>query len=292
VLAGACFVLGAWLLAPMISWRPAPALVLDTLAVGDGSCHVVRSGGRTLMFDAGSASDPDAGRRTILPALRALGVRSIDILCISHPNLDHFSAVPEIIARLSVGEVCVTPAFIAVAHREPDSAAGVLLDECRRHGVAVRVVSAGDHRSLGSATARWLHPTADAKYGRANDGSMVVAIDVGSRRVLFTGDIETSAIETLLAVHPRLRADILELPHHGSSNDAARRLVECVRPGVIVQSTGPARLARDAWSDLPTTTRRCVTARDGACRVVVPRDTGAPLRVERFIRWDPPRAIP
>ena len=35
------------------------ALRLDMLAVGDGSCYVLRSGGSTVVFDAGSASDLD-----------------------------------------------------------------------------------------------------------------------------------------------------------------------------------------------------------------------------------------
>ncbi|MHC5113128.1 MAG: ComEC/Rec2 family competence protein, partial [Planctomycetota bacterium] len=257
VLLGAAALLTASLAWPLVVARPAPALVLDTLAVGDGTCHVVRSGGRTWLFDAGSAADPGAGRRTIVPALRALGVRAIDILCISHPNLDHFSAVPEIVARLPVGEVLVTPAFVA-AGGEPDTAARALLDVLARHRVPVATVGAGHRRRLGRATARWLHPTAAATPSLDNDGSMVVAMDAGARRVLFTGDIETAAIEDLLARHPGLHADVLELPHHGSDNDAARRLVERLAPAVVVQSTGPARLVRDAWADLPEPTRRLV----------------------------------
>ncbi|MCP3905765.1 MAG: ComEC/Rec2 family competence protein [Planctomycetes bacterium] len=283
VLAAVAVVLVGWLAAPAVPWRGTPALRLDTLAVGNGSCHVVRADGRTLVFDAGSAADPDAGRRTILPALRAIGVRSIDVLCVSHPNLDHFSAVPEIAAQLAVGEVLVTPLLLEAARADPESAVAALLDDLRNRRVPVRAVAAGHRVTLGRATARWLHPAADARPENSNDGSMVVVVDGGGRRLLLTGDIETAGIDALLDHHGDLRADVMELPHHGSFSDAARRLVDRLHPEVVVQSTGPARLARDAWSGLPERTRRVVTARDGACRVVFPRDRRAPIEVGTWI---------
>lgn len=86
-------VLAVWLVGPMVTGR-SWALRLDMLAVGNGSCFVVRSGGRTVLFDAGSSSNLDVGRKVIVPALRRLGVRSIDAAVISHPNLDHFSGAP------------------------------------------------------------------------------------------------------------------------------------------------------------------------------------------------------
>ena len=59
-------------------------------------------------------------------------------------------------------------------------------------------------------------PRAFRAVGPVNDSSMVIAIEGAGRRILLTGDIEAAAIAGLLSRHPPLRADVLELPHHGA----------------------------------------------------------------------------
>ena len=114
------------------------------LAVGDGSCYVLRSGGRTVIFDAGSAGDLDAGRRTIVPALGRLGVRAVDAVAVSHANLDHYSAVIEIVDAVGAATVLVTPQLLETAAAEPAGPVMYLLDELARRYVPVSTVRAGD----------------------------------------------------------------------------------------------------------------------------------------------------
>src|SRR5207247_576105 len=97
----------------------AALLRIDMIAVGDGSCYVLRSGGHAMVFDAGSSTDLDAGRRTIIPALRRLGVRSIDAIAVTHADLDHYSAVLEISREFGAGEVLMTPQFLQEAREQP-----------------------------------------------------------------------------------------------------------------------------------------------------------------------------
>src|SRR5690606_15258374 len=72
----------AWLaLLPMLLWPPARPgegeWDLHALDVGQGSALLVRTARHALLFDAGArhARDADQGARTIVPALKALGVR-------------------------------------------------------------------------------------------------------------------------------------------------------------------------------------------------------------------------
>ncbi len=286
------FALVAWLSWPLLAPQPA-ALRVDMLAVGDGSCYLLRSGASNVIFDAGS-SNLDAGRRLVVPALRRLGLRRIDALVISHPNLDHYSAVLEIVDAFAVTTILVTPQLIRDGESEPAGPVRYLLDELTRRMVPVRSVAAGDRRQYGSCRWTWLHPGRAAVFDEVNDGSMVIRIDVAGRSVLLCGDIQQQAMETLGA-SALLSApgagpaaiDVLELAHHGSHHARAESFVGALEPRVVLQSTGPTRWrrTRDDWDRVLRGAERLVTARDGACRVEIDRD--GTLRIDRF--RDPPR---
>jgi len=269
-----------WLLWPMLPVGRDPALRIDMLAVGDGSCYVVRSGRSTVVFDAGSSGDLDAGRRLIVPAMRRLGVRRIDAVVISHPNLDHYSAVLELVDDFGVDTVLVTPQLLQNAQADSFGPVAYLLQELTDRFVSVSTVSQGELRTFGQASWLWLHPQADEAYERVNDGSMVVRIEAVDRRVLLCGDIQRRAMSLLIEGDDDLEADIVELPHHGSHHDLAESFIRIVNPQIVLQSTGWARWRRDRWADALMGSTRLVTARDGACWIEID-DQGA-ISVGRF----------
>jgi competence protein ComEC len=58
---------------------------------------------------------------------------------------------------------------------------------------------------------------AEDESGRENDASLVVMVTVAGARVLLTGDVEPPGQEAILAAGADLHADVLKVPHHGSS---------------------------------------------------------------------------
>jgi len=264
--------LALWLLALSAAASIGGAsLRIDMLAVGDGSCYVVRCGGRAALFDAGSSTDLDAGRRLIVPALRRLNVGAIDFIAISHANFDHYSAALEIVDAFRVEEVLVTPHFLADARRDLDTPPAYLLDQLAARFVRVGTISGGDQRMLGPATLTWLHPGGDDSYRTPNDSSMVLRIDAEGGSALLCGDIQAQAMARLLAATEAgaidLRADVLEMPHHGSFSEIAVEFVRQVDPRVLLQSTGWRRWSSDRWATFLAGRERLVTVRDGACGV-------------------------
>ena len=273
----------AWLFWPMLP--PAlrfdrTALRIDMLAVGDGSCFVLRSGASTVIFDAGSSSVRAAGRRVIVPALRRLGVRSIDAVVISHPNLDHYAAVLDLADAFSIGEVLVTPHTAREAERDPYGPVMFLLGGLAERSVRVLEVAAGDVREFGSCRWSWLNPEPAAPYDDSNDGSMVIRIETAGRSVLLCGDIEAPAMKALGKLPS---ADIVELPHHGSHHRTAEAFMAALDPRVVLQSTGRGRWRRTDpnWSQVLAGRLRLVTARDGACHVEI--DRSGKITVGRFL---------
>lgn len=252
--------LAAWLaaevlLGPRLAAR-AP-LRIDTLSVGDGACHLIRSGTEAMLWDCGSLNTT-LGERTLPRAIRALGAWHVPTVVVTHAHLDHFSALPDMIGPLGVRRVLVPPQLTRAAAANPSGAPATLLAELARQGVRVETLSRTDRPTIAGQQADILWPPAEQDFRNPNDSSLVAMIDVpvgtATRRVLLTGDASREALAHLLpqaADVPesrRWRADILELPHHGAYIDPAVELLHLVNPAFVLQSTGPRRAADTRWN--------------------------------------------
>jgi competence protein ComEC len=225
--------LGAVLaLAPPAAVAPGlPRVVF--LDVGQGDAALVQSAGAAILVDAGGGSRAgrDAGLATVVPALRALGVRRLDLLVVSHADLDHRGGAPAVLGALPVGEVWVPLG----AGRDPAFAA--LRDAARSRRAALRERGAGSRafeRDGLRATPIW--PAPGAGQASRNDRSLVVRVEVAGRRVLLPGDLEAEGEAALLAAEADLRADVLKLPHHGSRTSSTPAFLDAVGASVAVAS--------------------------------------------------------
>ena len=282
--------------------RPRITLRATMLAVGDGSNFFVESGNAVVVVDAGSSTSRRVGRDVLLPALAEAGIREVDAVIITHPDLDHFSAVPSLIESVPVGEVILTDYFLWAAEREPDGLPAELVRRVRLAGVPISVASRGTERRFGEATWTWLHPPAGFRPERDNDSSQVICVEAAARRgpstpdddtnephstraprILFTGDLELRGAQALMR-NAIAECDVCELPHHGAWQPGIAPLLRRLSPGLVIQSTASRRFERDRWHEVwgdfgsPT---RAVTCRDGAVRIDV-QTTGDLL----LSRWD------
>lgn len=242
---------------------------VDMFDVGNGSCYLVRSRGSAVVFDCGSLGAAAVGSRTVVPALSALGVRSLDAVFVSHPNLDHYGALPEVVRTFNVPRVILTPQFLVWAQRER-SAASCALVAARSAGASIETSASGDEHQFGETVWRVIHPDRSANYADSNDGSLVIRIDCGLFSALFAGDAAREACETILTSsqqHHLQGITLFELPHHGSFRPESAALAQRVSSEIVLQSTGSRRLLKDPWSALFSNTTRLITARDRACAV-------------------------
>jgi len=241
---------------------------IDMLDVGDGSFFLVRTRDDAFLWDAGG-SDLAFGRRDARTALREVGAWRVPEVFITHANLDHFGALPDVAPALGVRRVRTTEAFLGEA-AAPATAAGLLL---RRLDIEATQHRAGDELLSGAARVLW--PPAGYASERANDHSLVLCVEAhtagGVRRLLLTGDIEPEAARALLAAHPGLRVDVLELPHHGSARLARTGFVERLSPSVVLQSSGRSRLGDERWDAARAGREWLMTAEVGAAWVEITR---------------------
>ena len=200
--------------------RPAPGEVdVEVLDVGQGLSVLVRTRGHALLYDAGAggAVGPDFGESVVVPALRALGLRRLDVLLLSHGDADHAGGAPAVRRAFPHARVLGVEGWALPG-----------MGLCRDtqswtwDGVRFRV----------------LHPPPWFPYLR-NDSSCVLRIEAGGRVALLPGDIGKQVESRLLHLHAdALRAELLLVPHHGSRNSSSGDFVATVAPTLAVASTG------------------------------------------------------
>lgn len=274
----ACLVLiagGLWGIATKGPGRGV-ALRIDAIDVGDGSAYLLRAGSSAVMFDCGSRWF-GIGERTIPDAVRALRSPRVETVIISHHDTDHYAGLIDAAPVMGVRRVIVTPQFLAGVRAAGDGPGAVTMDRLRSMGIAIETVSAGDTIDIGSGIRlEVLWPPADLSAARDNDTSIValarVPTPAGERRLLLTGDIERDAVERLEAIHPDLRADIVEAPHHGSARAFAFRFVQGLDPEIVIQSSGPSRLGDGRWDAVKRGRVWLMTAEVGAAAAEIRAD--------------------
>ena len=278
---GAWAALGVLILLPtldafrLMSLGRGVALRMDTLAVGDGTLHVLRSGGDSLLWDAGSLNS-GLGVREIPRALRALGVWRVPRVVVSHGDADHLSMLPDLAGPLGVREVLVGERVLERA-TSPGSAPARVLNTLRGRGIVITPIARGTIIPLGEVRLTTLWPEPGGRFDAENDHSLVARIDPtraasGAAWVLLTGDIQDHAVRSLANLEPTLRARVVEAPHHGSARSTAAAWVRHLGPSVVVQSTGPRRLGAPVWEGVRARSAWHATAADGAAFAEFGRD--------------------
>lgn len=257
---------------------------LIMLAVGNGSCYIVESGGQAVMFDAGSGNYLGIGDSTIIPAVRRLGILEVPTLILSHGDVDHFAAAIEVMAELHTRRLLITTDMINQTQTDPLGPIALVVHEAERLGVQLIIADAGYEAQYGDSRWRWLHPARVATYDTSNEASMVIRVDVGAHRLLLCGDLQGQGMEDLMAECDvnTLHASIMELPHHGGWSGLSASFVRRVDPQIVLQSTAGGRLMGDRWSEELAGRQRYVTAERGATIVDLAADGSQ--RVQTHLR--------
>ena len=187
------------------------------LDVGQGLSMLVLTRHHALLYDAGpSFGDFDLGERVVLPSLRALDVRALDMLLISHSDNDHSGGAEAVARGMPVKRV--------VSGEAPALPAGLGAEACGQATWAWDGVQ--------FSTWRW------AEAADSNQSSCVLMIEAAGERILLTGDIDARAERALIDSGRELQARWLVAPHHGSRSSSSWALLKAVQPQAVLYSRG------------------------------------------------------
>jgi competence protein ComEC len=264
----------------VITFRPNPppetCFDFHALDVGQGLAVVVQTRSKSLLFDTGPAcrKGADAAGFTFLPFLAGIGIRRLDRVVVSHPDLDHAGGIRSTLESVEVGRVMVGEPMPQLGRAQTRCVAGT---RWNWDGVEFRV----------------LHPRQNSPW-TGNNSSCVLEVAAGTHRLLLPGDIE-SPVEKLLEYYEMLRpSQVVLVPHHGSGTSSDWSLVRTTIPALAVVSAGyrnrwglPREDVVARWQRVGT--RVVNTAISGAISQRICKDGGASAlqeaRQERVRMW-------
>ncbi len=236
----------AWGLISIAGTRPAlhgrpfvPAPRAIFFDVGQGDAALLQHAARSVLIDTGPGPPDGSGGRALHRSLRALGVRSLAALAITHADLDHRGGAQRLLSSLPIAELWLP------AGRQRDRSLALLAAQARRRRTRVRWLAAGSqplHESGWSFSVLWPPAELDPRTSR-NDASLVLRATLDGRRFLFSADVGGDVEARLLERPSAIAAEVLKLGHHGSRSSSTTAFLSAVAPSVVVLSA-PCRGSR------------------------------------------------
>ena len=212
---------------------PQRELTADTavhfIDVGQGDSALLLSGGQAVLIDAGTAESGAA----VVRYLEELGVTELYGAVATHPHADHIGGMAQVIEAFPIEHFYVGP------ETQNTATYSGMLDALEEAGVQPVIPADGDELVFDSgASLTFLGPADDVPKSNLNDRSLITLFRAGDQDVLFMGDAESAAEESLLAHHPALTCDVLKVGHHGAATSSSEEFLQAVRPSTAVISCG------------------------------------------------------
>ncbi len=200
------------------------------LSVGQGDSElVVLPGNVKILIDGGPPNGmvlDELGK--ILPPFD----RYIDLVILSHPHLDHYGGLIDVLKSYQVG------AIIDNGNSAPISAYADFVNAINKNGAKHLVLEEGDAIKYGDARFDVISPNAkDLASSVVHDGCIVMMFREKGLRALYTGDIGRDTEDELIQRY-NLSAQILKVGHHGSKTSSSPEFLRAVHPQFSVIEAG------------------------------------------------------
>ena len=193
---------------------------MHVLDVGQGLSIIVRTRNHALLYDTGAqlSADFNLGAAVVVPTLRALDIRALDAVVISHGDNDHAGGLPGIEKAVAIGRLLGNRADLNT-------------------GTAVQLCAEQDAWNWDGVEFRFL--SSGLQYAGENNSSCVLQISSSAGSVLLPGDIEREAeVQVVKNYGSELASTVLLAPHHGSQTSSSYAFLKRVEPDYVVFSAG------------------------------------------------------
>ena len=245
--------IGAGALLVLLWWAWSPRMFPDGdrfrvtfLDVGQGDSAVIElPDGQVVLIDGGATYERfDMGRGVVAPFLWNRGIRTIDQVIGTHPQLDHVGGLAWVVRHFSVknywglGETREELFY----HRLEQSLSGRGLQE-QMANEGQEIVSSGPCRMVvlnplvNEAVGVTLHDRSSGGHG-LNNRSVVTHLTCGSHTMLFAADVERDGLARMRSARPHDPIEILKVPHHGAVSSLNLEWLASVHPQYAVFSAG------------------------------------------------------
>ena len=216
------------------SCRPTFAFSVDDLLyitffdVGQGDAILLQTSDGAILVDAG----PEKSEEDLILSMHALGVATLSLFVMTHPDADHIGGADGVINEFSIDEVwCSGSPSTTGATRRMEAA----LEE---KDLAAKPVTTGERYALGALQLLVLSPVEPTS--NTNASSVVLLVTYGATKLLLMGDADAKTEGKILKNFSawELDCDLLKAGHHGSRTSSSLEFLEVVTPEYAIISCG------------------------------------------------------
>lgn len=215
-------ILSVWMLIPIVTAHAVAPLYgqLDfhVFDVGQGLSTMVQTQHHQLLYDAGPRYPfgYDLGQKVVVPSLLYAGIDHLDMMIISHGDMDHRGGAKSILDFYPA-----TPIYTSAPWYFKHA------DFCYR----------GQHWVWDGVDFSVLWPLQGKAY-QGNNSSCVLQVKSAHQTLLLTGDMGFKVDRALLRQKDLDKIEVMLIPHHGSCYASSLPLVKVTRPQYAIVSSG------------------------------------------------------
>lgn len=202
-------------------------LEIHCLDVGQGDSTLIAGSSQIMLIDAAEQEYSDE----ISLYLREKGVKKIDVLVATHPHDDHIGGMADLMDQFRIGCLVLTEEYSS------SSAYQEMLSAAEDYNISIIVPSPGETIPFADASCTVLGPLS-IDEDNSNNNSIILRIEFGENKFLFTGDAEKEEERELIESGTDLSADFLHAGHHGSDTSSNSFFLSRVNPDCTVISCG------------------------------------------------------
>lgn len=191
--------------------RPWHEVTFLDVGQGDATLITLPYSKGAILIDTGGHTSMDIARMVLVPYLRMRGIRSLDLVILTHDDMDHCGAFDSLVQQIPIKEV--------IKHK---------LSDHNVYGVASKTIK--------GQVVQLLHQ--DVMYESNNDNSIITYLELSGYSFLFTGDAGVEVERALLKAYENLEADVLHVGHHGSKTSTSKAFITHINPVMAIVSSG------------------------------------------------------
>lgn len=239
-------VMGLFCIVAWWVWSPRPfdrdgQVRVTVLDVGQGDSIVIElPTGAVVLIDGGATYERfDMGRGVVAPFLWNRGIRRLDHVIATHPQLDHAGGLAWILGHFRVEHFWTNGMTRREEFWRKIEAA------LARHSIQPKVAAEGQPIFSGEGCRMavlnppFRHDAPSTGPGESlNNLSVVTELTCGVRTMLFTGDIERETLARLAGSGRLGPITLLKVPHHGAKSSLETAWLRAVKPDIAVVSAG------------------------------------------------------
>ncbi|OGY39012.1 MAG: hypothetical protein A2418_02285 [Candidatus Brennerbacteria bacterium RIFOXYC1_FULL_41_11] len=200
--------------------------------VGQGDSELIKTKRHAVLIDTGPGTKVVSELDKLIPVYK----RKIDLILITHPNVDHFGGMQEILKHYEVKVVMMNGI---------DTESGSyknMVNVIKQNKIPIVFARSGQKIEFSEAKLSIIWPGLDLKIHetlpdkKLNDTSIVSLLEFKDFSALFTGDISANAERVLAGILPDI--DLLKVAHHGSKYSSSEKFLATLHPEYAVIEVG------------------------------------------------------